>query len=97
VLAERVEKQSGVRILDAIRKKLPLSRTDLEIVALYYFRRLGHDKHRRLFKVYGYPVQYGVTGGGHDGAVFSRYGSVDRPPRLAAALLALSRGSHRHA
>jgi hypothetical protein len=50
VLAERVEKQSGVRILDAIRKKLPdvLSRTDLEIVVLFYFRRLGHDKHRRL-------------------------------------------------
>ena len=55
MLAERVEKQSGVRILDAIRKKLPLSRTDLEIVVLYYFRRLGHDKHRRLCKVYGYP------------------------------------------
>jgi len=55
VLAERVEKQSGVRILDAIRKKLPVSRTDLEIVVLYYFRRLGHDKHRRVCKVYGYP------------------------------------------
>jgi putative aminopeptidase FrvX len=24
-------------------------------------------------------VQYGVTGGGNDGAVFSRYGSVDIP------------------
>jgi putative aminopeptidase FrvX len=23
------------------------------------------------------PVQYGVTGGGNDGAVFVRYGSVD--------------------
>ena len=30
-------------------------------------------------------MQYGVTGGGNDGAVFSRYGSVDRPSRLAAA------------
>jgi putative aminopeptidase FrvX len=25
------------------------------------------------------PVQYGVTGGGNDGAVFQRYGSVDIP------------------
>jgi hypothetical protein len=57
VLAERIEKQSGVPILDAIRKKLPdvLSRIDLEIVVLYYFRRLRHDNHRRLCKVYGYP------------------------------------------
>jgi len=55
-LAERVEKQSRVRILDAIRKKLPdvLSRPDLEMVALDYFRRLGHDNHRRLCKVYGW-------------------------------------------
>jgi ParB family transcriptional regulator, chromosome partitioning protein len=55
-LAERVEKQSRVRILDAIRKKLPdvLSRTDAEMVVLDYFRRLGHDNHRRLCKVYGW-------------------------------------------
>ena len=38
MLAERVEKQSGVRILDAIRKKPDvLSLTHLEIVVLYYF------------------------------------------------------------
>jgi len=55
-LAERVEKLSRVRILEAIRKKLPdaLSRPDLEMVALDYFRRLGHDNHRRLSKVYGW-------------------------------------------
>src|SRR5207245_347250 len=48
-LAERVEKLSRVRILEAIRKKLPdvLSRPDLEMVALDYFRRLGHDSQRR--------------------------------------------------
>jgi hypothetical protein len=48
-LAERVEKQSRVRILEAIRKKLldVLSQPDLEMVALDYFRRLGHDNHRR--------------------------------------------------
>ena len=55
-LAERIEKQSRVRILDAIRKKLRdvLSRPDLEMVALDYFRRLGHDNHRRLCKVYAW-------------------------------------------
>jgi ParB family chromosome partitioning protein len=55
-LAERVEKLSRVRILEATRKKLPdvLSRPDLEMVALDYFRRLGHDNHRRLCKVYGW-------------------------------------------
>jgi len=47
-LAERIEKQTRVRALDAIRKKLPgvLPRTDLEMVAVDYFRRLGHDNHR---------------------------------------------------
>jgi ParB family chromosome partitioning protein len=55
-LAERVEKLSRVRILEGIRKKLPdaLSRPDLEMVALDYFRRLGHDNHRRLSKLYAW-------------------------------------------
>jgi hypothetical protein len=55
-LAERVEKLSRVRILEAIRKKLPdtLSRPDFEMVALDYFRRLGHDNHRRLSKLYAW-------------------------------------------
>jgi len=55
-LAERIERQSRVRILDAIRKKLRdvLSRPDLEMVCIDYFRRLGHDNNRRLSKVYGW-------------------------------------------
>jgi ParB family chromosome partitioning protein len=55
-LAERVEKLSRFRILEAIRKKLPdaLSRPDLEMVALDYFRRLGHDNHRRVSKLYAW-------------------------------------------
>src|ERR1700719_1679080 len=55
-LAERVEKLSRVRILEVISKKLPdaLSRPDLEMVALDYFRRLGHDNHRRLSKLYAW-------------------------------------------
>lgn len=66
VLAERVEKQSRVRILDAIRKKLPdaLSRADLEMVVLDYFRRLGHDNHRRLCKVYGWAEKKSKTSWG---------------------------------
>lgn len=56
LLAERVEKESRVRILNAVRKKLPktLSRLDLEMAALDYFARLGHDNHRRLCRVYGW-------------------------------------------
>src|SRR6202022_4924073 len=55
-LAERIEKQTRVRILDAIRKILPstLSQTDLEMSVLDYFQRLGHDNHRRLCRVYGW-------------------------------------------
>ena len=55
-LAERIEKQSRLRILAVIRKKLPqsLARTDLEMIALDYFRRLGHDNHRRVCRVYGW-------------------------------------------
>jgi ParB family transcriptional regulator, chromosome partitioning protein len=54
--AERIEKQTRVRILNAIRGKLPatLSRPDLKMVALDYFERLGHDNHRRLCRVYGW-------------------------------------------
>ena len=50
------KKLSRVRILEAIRKKLPdsFSRPDLEMVALDYFRRLGHDNHRRLSKLYAW-------------------------------------------
>ena len=56
LLAERVEKQTRVQVLDAIRKKLPdtPARPDLEMAALDYFRRLGHDNHRRLCRVYGW-------------------------------------------
>ena len=55
-LAERIEKQTRARILDAIRKKLlaTLSPSDLEMAVLDYFQRLGHDNHRRLCRVYGW-------------------------------------------
>lgn len=54
LLAERAEKKTRLRILDAVRSKLPatLSRADLEMVALDYFRRLGHDNHHRVCRVY---------------------------------------------
>jgi ParB family chromosome partitioning protein len=66
VLAERVEKLSRARILDTIRKKLPdvLSRPDLEMVALDYFRRLGHDNHRRLSKLYAWEEKKSKTSWG---------------------------------
>jgi hypothetical protein len=53
-LAIRVQKESRSRILQAIRQKLPpgLARADFEMVALDYFRRMGHDNHHRLFQFY---------------------------------------------
>lgn len=65
-LAERIEKQTRLRTLDAIRKKLPaaLPRTDLEMIALDYFRRLGHDNHRRLCRVYGWEERKTKTSWG---------------------------------
>src|SRR5579885_591605 len=65
-LAERVEQLSRVRVLEAIRKKLPdvLSRPDSEMVALDYFRRLGHDNHRRLSKLYAWEEKKSKTSWG---------------------------------
>jgi hypothetical protein len=65
-LAERVEKLSRVRVLETIRKKLPdvLSRPDLEMVALDYFRRLGHDNHRRVSKLYAWEEKKTKTSWG---------------------------------
>jgi hypothetical protein len=65
-LAEHVEKQSRVSILEAICKKLPevLSRPDLEMVALDYFRRLGHDNHRRLSNLYAWEEKKSKTSWG---------------------------------
>jgi ParB/RepB/Spo0J family partition protein len=55
-LAERIERQTRIRILNAIRKKCSgtLPRLDFEMAALDYFERLGHDNHRRLCRVYGW-------------------------------------------
>lgn len=65
-LAERIEKQSRFRILDAVRKKLPdaLPRADVEMIAVDYFRRLGHDNHRRLCRVYGWQEKKSKTSWG---------------------------------
>jgi ATPase family protein associated with various cellular activities (AAA) len=43
-----VQKESRSRILQAVRQKLPreLTRADFEMIALDYFRRLGHDNHQ---------------------------------------------------
>ncbi len=82
-LAERVEKLSRVRILEAISKKLPevLSRPDLEMVALDYFRRLGHDNHRRLSKLYAWEEKKSKTSWGEK--------TVDYEKIAAAAVQAM--------
>ncbi len=82
-LAERIEKQSRVPILDAIRKKLRdvPSRADLEMVCLDYFRRLGHDNHRRLSKLYAWEEKKSKTSWGEQ--------TVDYEKIAAAAVAAM--------
>jgi ParB family chromosome partitioning protein len=65
-LAARVQKESRHRILQAVREKLPvdLGRADCEMVALDYFRRLGHDNHHRLFQAYGWEEKKTKTSWG---------------------------------
>jgi ParB family chromosome partitioning protein len=65
-LAIRVQKESRSRILQAVRKKLPgeLARADFEMVALDYFRRLGHDNHHRVFQIYGWEEKKTKTSWG---------------------------------
>ena len=65
LLAERIEKRTRVHLLSAIRKKLPptLSRLDIEMAASDYFDRLGHDNHRRMCGVYGWPEKKSKTPG----------------------------------
>jgi ParB family chromosome partitioning protein len=65
-LTIRVQKESRSCILKAIREKLPpaLARADFEMVALDYFRRLGHDNHHRLFQVYGWEEKKTKTSWG---------------------------------
>jgi ParB family chromosome partitioning protein len=74
LLAERTEKLTRVRILDAIRKKLPttLSRPDLETAVLDYFNRLGHDNHRRLCRVYGWAEKKTKTSWGGNAVDYER-------------------------
>jgi len=79
-LAARVQKESRQRILQAVRQKLPgdLSRADFEMVALDYFKRLGHDNHHRLFQTYGWEEKKTKTSWGGN--------SVDHE-KLAHALI----------
>jgi len=65
-LAVRVQKEVRSRILRAVRQKLPraLARADFEMVALDYFRRLGHDNHHRLFQVYDWEEKKTKTSWG---------------------------------
>jgi hypothetical protein len=78
-----VETLSRVRVLEAIRKKLPeaLSRPDFEMVALDYFRRLGHDNHRRLSKLYAWEEKKSKTSWGAQ--------TVDSEKIAAAAVQAM--------
>src|SRR5580704_15545571 len=81
LLAERTEKLTRVRILNAIRKKLPatLSRPDFEMAALDYFERLGHDNHRRLCRIYGWEEKKTKTSWGGNGVDYRVIGEKAVP------------------
>jgi ParB family chromosome partitioning protein len=66
ILAERIEKLTRVRILNAIRKKLTaaLALAELEMIALDYFERLGQDNHRRLCRLFGWEEKKTKTSWG---------------------------------
>lgn len=84
VLAVRVQKEARTRILNAVRHRLPsaLVRADFEMVALDYFRRLGHDNHHRLFQVYGWAEKKTKTSWGGT--------SVDHEALAAARIHAMT-------
>lgn len=87
-MAERVEKQSRFRILDAVRKKLPdaLPRADVEMIALDYFRRLGHDNHRRLCRVYGWEEKKSKTSWGGQAVDYEKIATAAVEDMTAADL-----------
>jgi hypothetical protein len=77
-----------VRILEAVRRKLPdvLSRPDLEMVALDYFRRLGHDNHRRLSKLYAWEEKKSKTSWGAQTVDYERIAAAAVETMKAADL-----------
>jgi hypothetical protein len=77
-LAERVEKQTRLRVLDAIRKKLPavLSRPDLEAALLDYVFHLGHDNQRRLCRVYGWEEKKTKCANGTETANYANIAAI---------------------
>ena len=77
-LAIRVQKESRSRTLQAIWQKLPpgLARADFEMVALDYFRRLGHDNHHRLFQFYGWEEKKTKTSWGGNSVDHERLAEV---------------------
>jgi ParB family transcriptional regulator, chromosome partitioning protein len=77
-MAERVEKQTRMRILDAVRNKLPdaPSRQDLEMVALDYLHRLGQDNQRRLCRTYGWQEKKTKTAWGSRAVDYEKIASV---------------------
>ena len=87
-LAERVEKQTRTRILDAVRNKLadvPL-RQDLEMIALDYLHRLGTDNQRRLCRSYGWQEKKTKTAWGTRIVDYEKIASVSIKDMASADL-----------
>src|SRR6266481_3184522 len=63
-------------------RQAALARADFEMVALDYFRRLGHDNHHRLFQVYGWEEKKTKTSWGGN--------TVDHEKLAEALILAMT-------
>ncbi len=76
-------------LLEAIRKKLPdvLARPDLEMVALDYFQRLGHDNHRRLSKLYAWEEKKNKTSWGAQTVDYEKIAAAEVQAMKAADLI----------
>ncbi len=90
LLAERVEKLTRVPTLDAVRRKLPATPSlfELEMVALDYFGRLGHDNQRRLCRVYGWEEKKTISpwcGSSVDYPALARKTVAAMSPRIQSA------------
>src|SRR6266576_1745715 len=76
-------------VLDATRKKLTdvLARPDLEMVALDYFQRLGHDNHRRLSQLYAWEEKKNKTSWGAQTVDYEKIAAAEVQAMKAADLI----------
>jgi len=66
VQALRIQQEYRKRLLEEVYKRVPaeFSRHELDLVALSYFRQLGHDSQHRIFKFFAWDTAKAKNGNG---------------------------------